>query len=146
MREILFRGKRVDNGKWVYGSAENYGEYGFGIKEQGLIKSGTIYVTPKVILESVGEFTGLYDKNNVRIFEGDIVEATSQYDEHYLHRFEVKFGECGNSGYPEFGYLGFYFDEITTERRLRTDILYWLNDYECKVIGNIYDNPELLKH
>lgn len=138
MREILFRGKtEYEKGKfkWVYGYFTNY--FGSIIQEKD--------IKYEVKEETVGEFTGKYDRNEKPIFEGDIVKVTSEYNKYYLHKFEVKFGECGNSGYPEFGYLGFYFDEISNAQKLRTDILYWLNDYNCEVIGNIYDNPELLE-
>lgn len=68
MREILFRGKRVDTGEWVYGFYLY--DIGNSIKERpSSVSTHTYLVDPNTI----GQFTGIRDKNGVRIFEGDII-------------------------------------------------------------------------
>jgi uncharacterized phage protein (TIGR01671 family) len=136
MREILFSGKRADSGEWISGmpcATEQSGIYAIQTMEGGIFD---------IIPESVSEFSGLCDKNGKKIFEGDIVKADG-----YI--FTVKFGKCGGVANDDnFGYMGFYFegfDEITKkcmDLGLRKDICYFVNR---EVIGNIHDNPELLK-
>ena len=123
MREILFRGKRTDCGEWVTDS-ETYIKDGDGI---WLSDENLNVVT--VIPETVGQYTGLTDKNGVKIFEGDIVERVSDGERaviswlKYSACFGLSFGGwcCGFDNYD---------DNLPS-------------DFE--VIGNICDNPELLE-
>lgn len=129
MREILFRGKRMDNGEWIFGY---YIQKKNPLSEDGLPVSHCISDIPpfgtKVDPETVGQYTGLEDKNGKRIFEGDIVEGLDYTAE--------------DRGY---GIIGF--DEGAFEV-FNNDICgtfyenYWGTDFE--VIGNVYDNPELM--
>lgn len=133
MREILFRGKRVDNGEWVYGSysfaPRRKGAFGQIIsdldKERHYIVSKTNYEYWEVCPETVGEYTGLTDKNGKKIFEGDIVQGEAEEARGIIEwqQTEARYLVNVRNGYE------------------------WLfmDDDEWRVIGNIHDNPELLE-
>lgn len=135
MREILFRGKRVDNGEWV----EGY--YVCISKTCHYILTGNPVIAPnnitveyyRVIPETVGQYTGLTDNNGERIWEGDIVRCKQ---------------ERGNEGIcvvREFN-GSFLVCPITGNLLEMTLYSYWYNDYDLvEIIGNETDNPELLK-
>lgn len=122
MRIIKFRGKRIDNGEWVYGLITSIGE-----------KYSTICtIFPKyemdyrIKTETVSQFTGLKDKNGKEIYEGDIIEN--------VEKWEIIFDKgCFCSRLLDVKYL-----EEKTYIALRA-----IRDYE--IIGNIYENSELLK-
>ncbi len=135
MRKIEFRGKRIDNGEWVYGVPfEDF---------DGNMLIGNYGSKVKVIPDTVSEFTGLEDKNGTRIFEGDIVKYVFPVDNAKPNIGEVKFSECDiNSDNYNCGFF------IKWENSyLPKEIGYWTNYRKNKieVIGNIHDNPELLK-
>lgn len=122
MREILFRGKRISNSKWVEGFMYSQ-HFPLEFRDDFYIRCyDTDYL---VIPETVGQYTGLTDKNGVRIFEGDIAEYEGKY---YVVRYSEK-------------YARFIFTRIGSEYAVFT-----VFDYErCEVIGNIHDNPNMLK-
>ena len=150
MREILFRGKRTDNGEWIEGfySAEEYDPYIEKIEYIPRIQIIGKCVNLGVIPETVGQYTGLTDKNGVRIFEGDI-----------LRGFEYPF--CSNIN-GEFNYFAeiVWFDDSSAfgiytfknpKSNVRgisegnTDYLEYFNVDKWEIIGNIHDNPELME-
>ena len=126
MREFLLRGKRSDNGEWITDS-ETYIRDGDGI---WLSDENLNVVT--VIPETVGQFTGLTDKNGARIFEGDIVHCVSKLDSADM----VVIFECGQ------------FRMVLAEKyhEYQTNVGYYdINCFAKEVIGNIHDNPETMK-
>ena len=139
MIERLFKGKRKDNGEWIEGWYAP-----LVCNDKTIIpcirnKNGT---DKEVIPETVGQYTGLTDKNGKRIFEGDIIRAIT-LDTGTECLAVVCFGNFIDENNGD-EYIGFYieFDGIkTTITQLAME--------ECKnrieVIGNIHDNPELLK-
>ena len=138
MREILFRGKRADNGEWVYGYYTK-ARYFLDEKEMHIIFEPDVEVFPhceftgyeEVLPETVRQYTGLTDKNGRKIFEGDIVEGNSEYFP-YTHPY-------GKVVYDGGQYL-ISFDDVLEDIEC---LGAWANDVE--IIGNIYDNPELLE-
>ena len=165
MREILFRGKRVDNGEWVYGYLcdcfDFKGAYHPAIQE---IECSPRY---KVIPETVGQYTGLKDKNGKRIFEDDIVR-------YYHHKKslvpvtdikpeENHYGKDEESGLP----LAYRTTKVIRYKghveldpiwgmtiNLKNRCQWWrhvnyeddsINSDRLEVIGSVHDNPELLE-
>jgi uncharacterized phage protein (TIGR01671 family) len=140
MREILFRGKRIDTGEWIAGQLIRYNDGRARIAETGekifcyeMDTSIIQTVAHHVATETVGQYTRLTDKNGKKIFEGDIIKIPDDYNE-FGHNageiYEVYFC-CG----------GFRLKPKYTKARG-----YWLEDDETvEVIGNIHDNPELLE-
>lgn len=133
-REILFRGKSVDNGEWVEGFyiEDRWGDSN-GNEIHGILKDRVHppfiadWVPIRIKKETVGQYTGLTDKNGKKIFEGDIVAGIFN-------------GECitGNI---------FFGSDATFHINRKGSFGIWLNNAECwlNVIGNIWDDPELLE-
>ena len=142
MREILFRGKRKDNGEWVEGAYYKQTHfYGDPCEKHFIITStedlGYDYALDyyEVIPETVGQFTVLTDKNGKKIFEGDIVEGHchSQWS-HRLQRCVVEYSRDGFEARH-------YVKQGEVMRYYSYKVLFSKN---VVVIGNIHDNPELL--
>lgn len=135
MREILFRGKRADNGEWIKGSllkvtisgktywlifTDNFAQFNAEIKavQHACVDPAT-----------VGQYTGLTDKNGVMIFEGDILEHHVQGDI-LVNRGVVEWDDCD----------GRWAHQLNT----MSPSFCMCNSSAIEVIGNIYDNPELM--
>ena len=148
MREILFRGKRCDNGEWVQGfllKECNYATCSWNLAiEYKTDRFGKFaYDVAEIATETVGQFTGLTDKNGKKVFEGDILKFTDTNAE-YEWIGKVEFGNP-NAEYN----WGFQLVYISGTKP-NTDILLWFDMEETgaysEVIGNIHDNPELLEN
>ena len=125
MREVLFRGKRTDTSEWVKGylyithiGAHEIGSYDAEINIERL--------TFDVIPETVGQYTGLTDKNGKRIFEGDIVSLVK----HDGLIYKVVYVPCRY--------------ELVNSKGVNCFVLDIYKSENIEVIGNIHDNPELL--
>ena len=134
-REIKFRGKRFDDDRWVYGDLLHVGNgciivtdstlggplpdgdtaLSYGIDEIAVVNSDTI-----------GQFTGITDKNGTEIYEGDVLRF---YDEESVLQVVVK--------WENRGFRFVYLDEQWVDCSWPAE--------DMEIIGNIYDNPELLK-
>lgn len=135
MREILFRGKTYD-GEWVEGDYLNGGyDYKTAIRRKAFDGGVNYAEVIKVIPETVGQYTGLPDKNGKKIFEGDI----HQYSESL---FVVEFGAFYDVE-NDIDLYGFYLRDINY--RNRTYLLSGDESNYFNIAGNIHDNPELLK-
>lgn len=137
MREILFRGKRLDNGEWEYGFlVKMFGAYHIIDKDD----ENTAY---EVITETVGQYTGLNDKNGKRIFDGDMIKPFD--DEIDKMVVEFRHGQFLLCLYGERGYMAEYgWEEEGNYGCFEAEPLYSYGD-DIEIIGNITDNPELLE-
>lgn len=153
MREILFKGKRIDNGEWVEGYYYKMSETTYCFKEDYerkpvpehhyiLQERMTDWGLPNQIVQieidskTLCQFTGLCDKNGKKIWENDIIKTVSDI---YAH---VKFGLYTTGFALEECNQGFYVD-FSVKTYLRHELGYWNNKVEVR--GNIFDNRDLLQ-
>lgn len=142
MREIKFRGKRLDNGEWIYGSLL-VSHFKDDKKERYFITqfSGNYTFEHKVDPATVGQYTGLKDKSGREIWEGDIFKEDGSGIVRSV--FRVPGGLAFEDNPVSFGYDHrapvYPYSSIAEMQSVS-----WLSQC-CEVIGNIHDNPELLK-
>ena len=134
MREILFKGKRDDNGEWIFGYYVHLPIGRCGEEEhliQALEADGRMGILHRVIPETVGQYTGLKDKNGKRIFEGDICQ-------------NIKTGEIVSVKWH--GTMAGFVWVVHQGKGHNFDFGELFRAYDkYKIIGNIHDNPELLE-
>ena len=127
MREILFRSKRTDNGEWIEG-------YVYRISEKlnpFIMLKNRYSESYQVFIGTVGQYTGMNDINGNKIYEGDIVHCKARIDRANMF---VTF-EDGK-------FVMVLCEEFKTHKRGLGH--YEIECFDKEVIGNIYDNPELL--
>lgn len=136
-REILFRGKRVDNGEWIYGNLTIWNDKSTSID----IMSDEYTPVYAVIPETVGQYTGLTDKNGGKIFEGDVIHVN------YSITAPVSYGR----GFRVVKHAVDYKAEVVFENyrfclKKSNGEIYEMHITrgEIEIIGDIHDNPELL--
>lgn len=150
MRRVLFRGKSKCNNEWIYGSLIRLGKEGFsGLDRYGIIDKGDAigsmscynFQIDEIIHTTISEFTGLIDKNNNRIFEGDIIKLyNGELRKVFFNEETLQWEMCFVNVKPcEVNHL------INTQplANITIELAY---GYPCstEVVGNIWDNPELL--
>lgn len=143
MREILFRGKSTETNQWIYGGFHIWEKRQVCALGNDRLKDDEIscvitvnsfadWNMPRtmqaveVIADTVGQYTGLTDRNGNKIFEGDIVNILTENE------------EIGVIVYEDGGF-------IAHADKFSIDIIYKINGTDVEVIGNKYDNPKLME-
>lgn len=161
-REILFRGKRKDNGEWVEGYYFKSKLYSHEAKLYDFIAIPHPEIEDRgndncmIFPETVGQYTGLDDKNGIKIFEGDIFKFNdevwesyytscgTEYDSWEVENYGVV-GFCDYSSRFDFVRYKFHNNSVEADLHENNDIDFAEFVSELEIIGNIHDNPELLE-
>lgn len=126
MREILFRGKRESDNKWIYGYLSDCNE---------ISNINTVDMSrEEVDDDTIGQWTGFMDENRTYIFEGDVLQykySIDDFEKPGTYRSVVTFKN------------GIFC--LDNDEEMSLSYIFWKTDDELNVLGNIYDNPELMK-
>ena len=164
MREILFRGKTQQHKRWIYGDLNHY------MCDDGVFIAENGHSMHSVFKETVGQFTGLTDKNGKKIFEGDILKGKHNWhswnhssdnteEEFFAQKIRGAYGKHKSEEYALFDIdRYFYYRNYAVEYyaknggyRVRNGGQFhpltqaYIYNRDLEIIGNIHDNPELLK-
>lgn len=138
MRDIVFRGKQKDYGEWFIGDLmRSYDSKYWIVTHDTEGNYGS-----EIVSETVGQFTGLLDKNGKRIFEGDVLRIAKTTDGmgcYYTPPLEYPVNAV-----VKWDFCAWMWETLCEDKRYISFPNAWCH-YECEVIGNIHDNPELLK-
>ena len=152
-REILFRGKRESDGKWLYGLYSDHRVHGTDFPCIMPLRMGKDDGDWAVLRETVGQYTGLTDKNGKKIFEGDILKCHDNPKD----LVKVVFSEFGvvdtDTECPVDTVIGWHYEVIPTDELSAVEPFClsmpltksYIEYCHMEVIGNIHDNPELLE-
>lgn len=146
-RQIVFRGRRIKDGKWIYGNLADYSMKVFNtiIEKKVLFSNIVSFATDNfgfvvddcaVDPATVGQFTGLLDRNGKEIYEGDIITVKGRYPRVVL--WDKMMWALMPTEY--------YHDEVFWVMNLQHPGVDWWEEFadEFEIIGNIHDNPDLL--
>ena len=153
MREYLFRGKRVDNDEWVEGyyvkaqKLDGSNKYEYFIIEEAATGQSHL-----VIPKTVGEFTGIYDISKKKIFENDIVRTQPFTDRPHSSKAKSK-QHIGVVEYCKPELRGDHFKQTIYDAKWRVKVKdygkyvcsNWSDFFNCEVIGNVFDDIDLLE-
>lgn len=137
MRKIKFRGKRIDNGAWIFGSLDLTSNRTIISWDRTDSDGDTAPWFANVDPDTIGQFSGLTDCNGKEIYEGDIITLKCRYPRVIL------WDKMAWALMP----IEYYHDEIFWVMNLQHPGIDWWEEFasEFEVIGDIHDNPELLK-
>lgn len=147
MRKIMFRGQTRKRGQkvWMDGSPVD-GNWVYGGVFPGKGDYSIIYTYDPidkfpVYSETVGQFTGLVDKNGAKIFEGDVVKFSYMFENDCCYTVKFMEGYYDSGVYPFLGWC-----LVNENGEYKKVLVQWsIEEYGLEVIGNIHDNPELLE-
>nr|DAX28704.1 MAG TPA: YopX protein [Caudoviricetes sp.] len=120
-REIIFRGKSLNTNCWVYGD----------LRQDKIRRKA--YIEYEVDPDTIGQYTGLIDKNGKKIFEGDILQ--DELDSRMNHIVKYDNSRCSYTGWCSLVHWNWEKGNIISQE--------WINECGKTVIGNIHDNPDL---